>query len=229
MTTPKEALEQIKSLVVGDKIPNWRDDFTTTSTRGRIADLCDTVLASLQGEDSVERVARIIDPNAGWGVKLDSEYLDLRHEQARIEDKQRVALTKARAILATGLVPDEAAIRAEQQSDDAFDIEEMRRENADNVRTLDAIADYVGCPHDEELTVDHVRQHYMKLENAAQRQGIEDAARIANAQAYVTVNEAAIRADEREKCALEVERRNWPNVGDARRIATAIRSNRREA
>jgi len=34
---------------------------------------------------------------------------------------------------------------------------------------------------------------------------------------------AAIRADEREKCAKEVENRNWPCVGDARRIATAIR------
>lgn len=37
-------------------------------------------------------------------------------------------------------------------------------------------------------------------------------------------DEAAVRADEREKCASEVERRNWPNVGDARRVAAAIRS-----
>lgn len=77
---------------------------------------------------------------------------------------------------------DEAAIRAE--------LAEARQEAADSLAVLDAIADYVGCPHDEELTVDHVRQHYMKLENAAQRQGIEDAGRIANAQAYA----AAIRA-----------------------------------
>ncbi|BEV44701.1 hypothetical protein [Afipia carboxidovorans] len=81
-----------------------------------------------------------------------------------------------------GTKPDEASIRAE--------LAEARQEAADSLAVLDAIADYVGCPHDEELTVDHVRQHYMKLENAAQRQGIEDAGRIANAQAYA----AAIRA-----------------------------------
>lgn len=92
---------------------------------------------------------------------------------------------------ATGLVPDEAAIRAE--------LTEARQEAADSLAILDAIADYVGCPHDEELTVDHVRQHYMKLENAAQRQGVEDAGRIANAQAYSAEREAAVRADEREK------------------------------
>lgn len=60
---------------------------------------------------------------------------------------------------------------------------DARDEASDSLRTLDAIAEFVGCPHDEELTVDHVRQHYMKLENAAQRQGILDAGRIANAEA----------------------------------------------
>lgn len=40
----------------------------------------------------------------------------------------------------------------------------------------------------------------------------------------LVAGEAAIRADERERCASEVERRNWPNVGDARRVAAAIRS-----
>lgn len=177
-----------------------------------------TALASLQGEDAVERVARI-------KSLLASFHRNSCYPEAMTGELNDVA----RAILATGLVPDEAAVRAEQQSDDAFDIEEMRRENADNVRTLDAIADYVGCPHDEELTVDHVRQHYMKPENLAQRQGIEDAGRITNAQAYSAEREQAVRADEREKCAAEVEHRNWPNVGDARRIAAAIRSNRREA
>jgi len=34
----------------------------------------------------------------------------------------------------------------------------------------------------------------------------------------------AIRADERERCAADVERRNWPTVVDARRIASAIRA-----
>jgi hypothetical protein len=81
---------------------------------------------------------------------------------------------------------------AAAQSNASAELEDARAEAADSLRTLDAIAEYVGCPHDEELTVDHVRQHYMKLENAAQRQGIEDAGRIANAQAYASA-EARLR------------------------------------
>ena len=73
-----------------------------------------TALSSLSCGEARERIARIIDPNAGWGVKLDSDYLDLRQEQAKMEDEQRVALRKADAILATGCVPDEASIRADQ-------------------------------------------------------------------------------------------------------------------
>jgi hypothetical protein len=37
-------------------------------------------------------------------------------------------------------------------------------------------------------------------------------------------DEEAIRAEERERCASEIERRNWPCVGDARRIAADLRS-----
>ena len=80
----------------------------------------------------------------------------------------------------------------ECEADGSVELEDARAEAADSLRTLDAIAEYVGCPHDEELTVEHVRQHYMKLENAAQRQGIEDAGRIANAQAYASA-EARLR------------------------------------
>lgn len=75
----------------------------------------DDAVASLSCGEARERIARIIDPNAGWGVKLDSDYLDLRQEQAKMEDEQRVALRKADAILATGCVPDEASIRADER------------------------------------------------------------------------------------------------------------------
>jgi hypothetical protein len=43
-------------------------------------------------------------------------------------------------------------------------------------------------------------------------------------EAISPLDESAIRRDEREKCAAEVERANWPCVGDARRIASAIRT-----
>ena len=139
------------------------------------------VTASLEG-DAVERVARI------------KSLLVSFHRNSCYPEAMTGELNDAaERILATGLVPDEAAVRAE--------ITEARQEAADSLAILDAIADYVGCPHDEELTVDHVRQHYLKLEDAAQRQGIEDAGRIANAQAYGAAREQAIRADERERCA----------------------------
>lgn len=122
MTTPKEALERIKLLVVGDKIPNWQDDFTTTSTRGHIADLCDAALASLEG-DAVERVARIIDPHSfqawqglyDYSRKEGDEGLAKRCADHFHKAGCDEALAKARAILATGLVPDEAAIRADER------------------------------------------------------------------------------------------------------------------
>lgn len=176
MTTPKEALERI--IQIYERNAGRQNE--------KLADIplvARRALASLEGE-AVERVARIIDPSA-WRDK------GYKHAEWRIQQ----SLIKARAILATGLVPNEAAIRAE--------LSDARQEAADSLRVLDAIAEYVGCPHDEELTVDHVRQHYMKLENAAQRQGVEDAGRIANAQAYSAEREAAVRADEREKCAKD--------------------------
>lgn len=63
--------------------------------------------------------------------------------------------------------------------DDRLALAEAQQEASDSLRTLDAIAEYVGCPHDEELTVDHVRRHYANLEEAAQRQGVEDGNQIA--------------------------------------------------
>lgn len=35
------ALEQIKTLVAGDRVPNWKDDWQTTHTRGLILDIID--------------------------------------------------------------------------------------------------------------------------------------------------------------------------------------------
>lgn len=37
-------LMKVKELVVGDKIPNWQDNYRTTNTRSQIADLCDLAL-----------------------------------------------------------------------------------------------------------------------------------------------------------------------------------------
>lgn len=42
----REALKAIKAKGGGDKGPNWVDDFTTTATRGWIADVCDAALAN---------------------------------------------------------------------------------------------------------------------------------------------------------------------------------------
>jgi hypothetical protein len=38
------ALRQVKAIVVGEKNPNWRDQYATTWSRGRIADICDIAL-----------------------------------------------------------------------------------------------------------------------------------------------------------------------------------------
>lgn len=40
----RDTLLAIKALCAGDKVPNWKDDWTTTATRGRIMDLVDGVV-----------------------------------------------------------------------------------------------------------------------------------------------------------------------------------------
>ena len=42
------ALMRIKTAVCGDRIPNWKDDWATTVTRGFIADLCDAALSQME-------------------------------------------------------------------------------------------------------------------------------------------------------------------------------------
>lgn len=40
----RQTLLAIKALCAGDKAPNWKDDWATTATRGRIMDLVDGVV-----------------------------------------------------------------------------------------------------------------------------------------------------------------------------------------
>jgi len=40
----RETLLSIKALCAGDKVPNWKDDWATTATRGLIMDLVDGVV-----------------------------------------------------------------------------------------------------------------------------------------------------------------------------------------
>ncbi|MGX9443898.1 hypothetical protein ACWX0K_15150 [Nitrobacteraceae bacterium UC4446_H13] len=78
------------------------DIMASNSAAGSLAakHAVEEALASLEG-DAVERVARIIDPTFDVGID---------ESPAR-----KTALRKARAILATGLVPDKAAVRADER------------------------------------------------------------------------------------------------------------------
>lgn len=38
------ALGRIKDLCAGDRVPNWKDDFATTNSRGRILDIIDLTI-----------------------------------------------------------------------------------------------------------------------------------------------------------------------------------------
>jgi hypothetical protein len=48
-------LQEIKSLVCGEKIPSWQDHYSTTRTRGRIADLIDATLSPAPKEPSHDK------------------------------------------------------------------------------------------------------------------------------------------------------------------------------
>jgi len=115
MTTPKEALEAALSVM---------QDAPKSVLRDCAIGEVEQVLASLEG-DAVERVARIMvrnDPNyciyhmpgdvpRDW--KATSGYRDKTSELS--EPAAESVRARARAILATGLVPDEAAIRADER------------------------------------------------------------------------------------------------------------------
>ena len=106
MTTPKEALELKPCPFCGSRDVEAVDSLDFVACQNCGASLEDSepsarelwntrATAPLQGEDAVERVARIIDPSA-W---RDHGY---KHAKWRIQQ----SLIKARAILATGLVLD---------------------------------------------------------------------------------------------------------------------------
>lgn len=117
MTTPKEALEQIIAIPNRDYGSDW-DEIEEAREIARKA------LASFEG-DAVERVARIMvryDPNyciyhmpgdtprdwkATSGFRGDTSELS--------ESAAESVRARARRILASGLAPDEAAVRADER------------------------------------------------------------------------------------------------------------------
>lgn len=107
MTTPKEALERLRDYLRGEAKKTDTCYTCYTDQAAFIATRLSTILASLQGEDAVERVARIIDPD-GFCPEPNPDESKLVRAARR-----HLACEKARAILATGLVPDEAAVRTD--------------------------------------------------------------------------------------------------------------------
>lgn len=101
MTTPKEALEQIAARSIA------QDDDDEKELRRQlyhIEALAKSALASIQGEDAVERVARI------------KSLLVSFHRNSCYPEAMTGELNDAaERILATGLVPDEAAVRADER------------------------------------------------------------------------------------------------------------------
>lgn len=95
----REALEEIKSLVVGDKRPRWADDWATTTTRGSIADIVDEALGALPS------AAEAASPAAGWKLvsiepteaqeDAGATAYDDAHEQAVANRKARNDLHEA--------------------------------------------------------------------------------------------------------------------------------------
>lgn len=58
ITKLETALQQIKDMVVGEKVPNWQDTLSTTSSRVKIADICDLVLSNVPSKEHRMRVVR---------------------------------------------------------------------------------------------------------------------------------------------------------------------------
>lgn len=107
MTNIKDALEQIRAAC----------DEPLTYGRSNLADkvarIADQALASLQGEDAVERVAQTA--QAFWQSPSGRSWIECCEKLPQQAEWFR---RLARAILATGLVPDEAA----RDEDDAYEI-----------------------------------------------------------------------------------------------------------
>lgn len=116
------AIEELKrggGEVIGGPSPipfNGYSEYTPVTVRGSTSDRSSTrseVTPSLEG-DAAERVARIIDPYA-WTDLDDMTPTERFVRESRLPWMREDALAKARAILATGLVPDEAAVRADER------------------------------------------------------------------------------------------------------------------
>ena len=106
MTTPKEALEQIAN------VETSLDKTTLLCQIATMKRIAAEALASLQGEDAVERVAQTI---REYCIGVSPASIQLSHGVERIYYAGLPVLELARAILATGLVPYEAAIRADER------------------------------------------------------------------------------------------------------------------
>lgn len=107
MTTPKEALEEIQRLT---------DSVFNSPTVEAIKQRCAEALASLEG-DAVERVARIMDlVEALLQADCEFEQATPGNDQPAYENLKaaRAELERSLTTLATGLVADEAAIRADK-------------------------------------------------------------------------------------------------------------------
>lgn len=112
MTTPKEALEAVLSFLdelAMNAAPGKRQALNPITIGGSAKLYAEGLRASLQGEDAVERVelplARAINDVLNAMVDAQEEMTTTKIS-ARILGDDTV-----RAILATGLVPDEAAVR----------------------------------------------------------------------------------------------------------------------
>lgn len=103
MTTPKEAMELAISVM---------QDAPKSVLRDCAIGEVEQALASIQGEDAVERVAQTI---REYCIGVSPASIQLSHGVERIYYAGLPVLELARAILATGLVPDEAAIRADER------------------------------------------------------------------------------------------------------------------
>ena len=130
MTTPKEALRPFAACIFNDN-----GDITIDTSHLRTEDYmrAKSALVSLQGEDAVERVAEAI---RQW---TSHSYMQLHAGEMTARERRTVTAVveaierQVRAILATGLVPDEAAVRADQRPlGDVFN-ELVRRMNFDGM------------------------------------------------------------------------------------------------
>lgn len=184
MTTPKQALEAARKCI-------WSggDSLATVA-------IIDEALASIQGEDAVERMAqalldRFIERSKCRSLSGKPTFRDgtkITELPASYRDDFEA---DARAILATGIVPDAAAIAklvAETGSRDVEDLKDMALIGQSTMEAIEAV-----------VTSDGPFKGWSPAQDPAEI--------ITDLFGALTdgPDEAAIRADEREKCAAEVE------------------------